>query len=130
MDAFQSDAVPTHLLRLEAVRLYLEHLEPDGLLMINVTNLNLNLEPVVDRLAQELGLAVAIVRDPGDGWIGLRSHWALLTRDPDILAEPHLAEKASLPDCVAGSAPLWTDDHAALFPLLRHRNTMGNTETP
>jgi hypothetical protein len=121
MDAFQSDAVPTHLLTLEAVRLYLDHLAPDGLLMVNVTNLNLNLEPVVDRLAQELGLAVAVVRDPGDGWIGLRSHWALLTRNPDILAEPHLAESASPPRGLAGASPLWTDDHAALFPLLRTR---------
>ncbi|HOX44301.1 MAG TPA: fused MFS/spermidine synthase [Myxococcota bacterium] len=121
LDAFQSDAIPTHLLDLEAFRLYLEHLAPDGLLLLHVTNLSLSLEPVVDRLAQELGLAVSVVRDAGDGWIGLRSHWALLTRDADILADPELAAKASLPESLGRPAPLWTDDQAALFPILRER---------
>jgi spermidine synthase len=121
LDAFQSDAIPTHLLDLESFRLYLDHLAPDGLLLLHVTNLNLALEPVVDRLAQELGLAVSIVRDEGDGWIGLRSHWALLTRDPDILADPEIAAKASLPETLGHPAPLWTDDQAALFPILRER---------
>ncbi len=121
LDAFQSDAIPTHLLSREAFRLYLEHLAPDGLLLLHVTNLSLRLEPVVDRLAQELGLAVAVVRDEGDGWIGLRSHWAFLSRDPDILAEPEIAARAGLPESLGRPAPLWTDDHTALFPLLRAR---------
>ena len=119
VDAFQSDAIPVHLLNLEAFRLYLTHLKDDGLLVVHVTNLNLSLEPVVDRIATELDLVVATVRDSGDGWVSLRSHWMLLTKDPMILADPAIAEKATLPKQLEGPAPLWTDDYSSILPILR-----------
>jgi hypothetical protein len=119
VDAFQSDAIPVHLLTREALAVYLEHLAPDGLLLLHVTNLNLNLEPVVDRLASEFDLVVAVVRDQGDGWIALRSHWMLLTREPMILAHPEIAARSALPAELPEPAPLWTDRHTSLLPLLR-----------
>ncbi len=119
VDAFQSDAIPVHLLDLQAFRLYLDHLTEDGLLVIHVTNLNLSLEPIVDRLASELDLVVVTVRDTGDGWVSLRSHWMLLTSEPSILAVPAIAKKASLPRTLDGPAPLWTDDYSSILPILR-----------
>jgi hypothetical protein len=47
MDAFSSDAVPVHLLTREAYQIYLRHLKPDGVLIFNITNRYLGLEPVV-----------------------------------------------------------------------------------
>ncbi len=119
VDAFQSDSIPIHLITKEAVELYFKHLKEDGLLLVHVTNLNLSLEPILDRLATELDLVISVVRDEGDGWVSLRSHWVFLTRDPTILAQPPIAEKADIPQQLEGKAPLWTDDHASILPIIR-----------
>src|SRR5262249_50960811 len=43
LDAFSSDAVPTHLLTVEAMRGYLSHLKPDGVLVLHLSNRHLEL---------------------------------------------------------------------------------------
>jgi len=57
LDAYSSDAVPTHLLSREAVQLYLDKLQPHGLLMFHITNRFMNLEPIVAGLARDACLA-------------------------------------------------------------------------
>jgi SAM-dependent methyltransferase len=56
IDAFSSDAIPVHLITREAVQVYLRHMKPDGIIAYHVTNRYLNLEPVVESIAHELGL--------------------------------------------------------------------------
>src|SRR5262249_34778991 len=51
-DAFSSDSVPVHLLTREALEIYLRKLGDHGVLVFNVTNRCLDLEPVLARLAQ------------------------------------------------------------------------------
>lgn len=43
LDAFSSDAVPAHLLTVEAVQMYLARLKPDGVLIMHLSNRNLDL---------------------------------------------------------------------------------------
>lgn len=43
LDAFSSDAVPAHLLTVEAVKMYLARLKPDGILVMHLSNRNLDL---------------------------------------------------------------------------------------
>ncbi len=57
IDAFSSDAVPAHLLTVEAVRGYLTKLKPDGVLILHLSNRNLDL----------MGPAQAVARQAG-GW--------------------------------------------------------------
>jgi SAM-dependent methyltransferase len=57
IDAFSSDAVPAHLLTVEAVRGYLTKLKPDGVLILHLSNRNLDL----------MGPAQAVSRAAG-GW--------------------------------------------------------------
>ena len=57
VDAFSSDAIPTHLVTLEALRAYLGAITPDGVVAFHISNRHLDLEPVIGRLASELGLA-------------------------------------------------------------------------
>ncbi|MGZ5054906.1 MAG: fused MFS/spermidine synthase [Methylobacter sp.] len=47
LDAFSSDAIPTHLLTREAFELYFKKLKNDGLLAIHITNRHLALEKVL-----------------------------------------------------------------------------------
>ncbi len=56
LDAFASDAIPIHLLTLEAVRLYFEKLSSDGMLVCNISNNYANLLPVFAKVANECGL--------------------------------------------------------------------------
>jgi spermidine synthase len=56
LDAFNSDAIPTHLLTTEAIRMYLEKLDEGGLLVFNISNRYLNLSPLMGALANDVGL--------------------------------------------------------------------------
>ncbi len=58
LDAFSGDSIPVHLLTREAMQDYWRHLKPDGVLIIHISNRNLTLEPIVNRLAIEYGLHV------------------------------------------------------------------------
>jgi SAM-dependent methyltransferase len=89
IDAFSSDAVPAHLLTVEAVRGNLAKLKPDGILILHLSNRNLDLmgpAQAVARAAGGWGLAQNFgpKNDPLGGWespedavIVARSHEAL-----------------------------------------------------
>lgn len=89
VDAFSSDAIPVHLLTLEAVEIYLSRLAPDGLLVIHVSNQYLDLEPVVAAAAEALGLEARIWRDilpdERDPTGRVPSTWVVLARDAAAL---------------------------------------------
>ena len=57
LDAFSSDAIPVHLLTKEAVAIYLDHLKPDGVIALHISNRHIALRPVLARLARDLALA-------------------------------------------------------------------------
>ena len=57
LDAFSSDSVPTHLLAREAVELYLDKLASHGVLAFHVSNRFFDFEPLLGRVADDLGLA-------------------------------------------------------------------------
>jgi hypothetical protein len=65
LDAFSSDAIPVHLLTVEAVGEYLQALQEDGLLVFHISNVFVDLEPVIANLAATLGLE-AFVQDDVD----------------------------------------------------------------
>ncbi len=65
VDAFSSDAIPMHLLTLEAVKMYLDKLAEGGIICLHISNRYLDLEPVAARIAKELGL-VALTQSDGD----------------------------------------------------------------
>ena len=56
LDAFSSDAIPVHLLTREALALYVQKLSLDGLLLMHISNVSLDLEPVVAALMEDAGL--------------------------------------------------------------------------
>ncbi len=54
MDAYSSDAIPTHLLTREAVQLYLSRVTDDGLVVLHISNRHFNLERVAHAIAEDL----------------------------------------------------------------------------
>jgi hypothetical protein len=119
LDAFSGDAIPVHLMTREAFGEYRRHLrKPSGVLAVHVTNLHLDLAPVVRTAAQELGLDVRVVVAPGDkANAAVTSIWMLLARHGET--GPSSAIGVSLPTLPDDQQVHWTDDASSLWPLLR-----------
>ena len=133
VDAFSSDAVPTHLLTREAMTLYLSRLSAQGVAMIHISNRNLALSDIVGRTARAAG-AVAIERvfnnpvtqNGPERWANLSSHAVLIARDTEALG-PLLATgqwRLMQPS----DRRVWTDDYTNILePLMtRLAETRGN----
>jgi SAM-dependent methyltransferase len=120
MDAFSSDSVPLHLLTREAYQLYLRHLKPDGVLIINISNRYLDLEPPVARAAAEMGWHALVVADDGEG----ETYYTAST----FIVLSHSAEffKHRFFDGYSHSVAMnrpefrsWTDDYSNIIQILK-----------
>ncbi len=128
LDAFSSDAMPVHLITREAVETYFRKLEPDGILMINLTSEYFDLLPVLDAIAADLRLRGLVWEDlvvtPRQRFEGKdTSRFAVLARDPGVL-EPLWSGGGwqSFPLVPGGHPPrrfLWTDDSSSVLSALR-----------
>lgn len=119
LDVFSSDSIPVHLLDAESFDLFLQHLRPDGILAVHISNRHLNLVPVVWTLADHSGLGRLVISDSGQGLDTFPSLWMLLARDPTLLETPGLLSHASRMDGYVSPVRLWTDDYSNLFQILK-----------
>jgi hypothetical protein len=123
LDAFSGDAVPTHLLTVEAYDTYLRRLATaevdgaDGALVVHVSNRYLDLSRVVRAAAEKVRLSHLEIQNGAvpDELVN-KSDWIILTRN-DALFE------ALLPYAVRSDAPpkpsvLWTDSRSSLFEIV------------
>jgi hypothetical protein len=120
LDAFSSDAIPTHLLTLEALSLYRSKLSAKGVLVLHLSNRYLDLEPVLGRLIQTTG-AAGLIRANTDHTAELES-----SGDPSIWAA--VASQSSYLGAlrndtnwrqlrVREGVALWTDDFSNIFSV-------------
>ncbi|NOZ01281.1 MAG: ferrichrome ABC transporter permease [Deltaproteobacteria bacterium] len=118
LDAFTSDAIPTHLLTIEAFRLYMGQLKnPGGLLAVHITNKSLDLRPVVFAAADALGLSAGVVESRGAGIVTRYSMWVIVGRSAQDLAS--LSGVMSRANDFKRLSRPWTDRYSNLFELLR-----------
>jgi len=120
VDAFSSDAIPTHLLTREAVELYFRHLEPDGVLAIHISNRYLDLTPVCARAAEHAGRDAIVLRDPA-GSLSDASDWVLITSNYELLSGPAFSDAHMFPAEADPSFEGWTDQYSSLWPVLHLR---------
>jgi hypothetical protein len=122
VDAFGSDAVPTHLLTREAIGLYLSKLAEHGVIAFHITNRYLSLEPVLAALASDAGLAAAArntLVDDNALAVGIApSRWVVLARDPADLAPLKAGGRWHEARGRPGAAS-WTDDFTNLLSVLK-----------
>lgn len=124
IDAFSSDAVPAHLLTVEAVRGYLTHLKPDGVLILHLSNRNLDLKGPAQAVARTAG-GSALLQEyrPTPGAQG--ATWespedaVIVGRSPAALAR-FKANPAWVPANPFKARP-WTDDYTNLAGALYRR---------
>ncbi len=127
IDAFSSDAIPLHLLTDEAFTVYLRALQPDGLLVIHISNRFIELEPVLAAAARHHGLSAEVRNDnPADRVLYTPSSWVVLARTPARLAQVKaLAPESPFDRLMPPARKAWTDDHASILPYVRWNNLMG-----
>lgn len=121
LDAFSSDAIPVHLLTLEAFDHYQRHLQPDGVIVVHVSNRYLDLHPVVYRIAEKIGFP-AITIDDNDtayedaGFYG--SDWIIMTRNQILLQQPLIRDVTKEAVEFPARIMYWTDERSDLLSIL------------
>ncbi|HSW50588.1 MAG TPA: fused MFS/spermidine synthase, partial [Bryobacteraceae bacterium] len=118
LDAFSSDAIPVHLLTLEAFRVYFRHLRPDGILAVHVSNSHLELEPVVQSVAEALGKHTLLIDTDDSMDLVYGATWVLVASDPEVLAKPAFKGGTGKIKVKPGFRP-WTDDYSNLWRILK-----------
>ncbi|MDZ4371518.1 MAG: fused MFS/spermidine synthase [Phenylobacterium sp.] len=121
IDAFSSDAVPAHLLTVEAVRGYLSKLKPDGVLILHLSNRNLDLMNPAQAVARAAG-GYAMAQNYRAGEVDPKGTWessedaVIVARNPQALAD--FAADKRWRDADPFKARPWTDDYTNLAGAL------------
>jgi len=121
VDAFSGDAIPVHLITLEALEVYKRHLAPGGIVAFHVSNRHLDLKPVVAQIAARAGMKTIWISNEEDTkkdvW---RSDWVLVTNNRAFLERQDIASATSK-FTIPRTLRLWTDDYNSLLPIFKFR---------
>lgn len=119
LDAFSGDAVPAHLLTVEAFQLYVAHLaDSDAVIAAHVSNLYLDLPRVVRGAAERLGWDAITVTAGGSGPRPFASDWVILAApDNSWIRSSAIMDALSLEP--EGQPEVWTDRYSSLFRIMR-----------
>jgi hypothetical protein len=122
LDAFTSDAIPTHLITREAVQLYLEKLKPGGILLLNISNKYVSLAPVLGAISRDLDLTgrwryytpTSKEADTGE----FPATWVVIGRTPAALG-PLAGDSRWEPLPNERRVPAWTDSYSSLLGVMK-----------
>ncbi|BAY59327.1 hypothetical protein NIES2135_62040 (plasmid) [Leptolyngbya boryana NIES-2135] len=124
LDAFSSDAVPMHLLTIEALKLFQSKLKPNGTIVYNITNGYVDLEEPLAQLASAAGLLGTMRQDRRDFGdrveVGSPSDWVVLTSNRNQVA---ILKQHQWRDLQRGEMAVWRDDFSNLYSALRRHKS-------
>jgi hypothetical protein len=127
LDAFSGDSIPMHLVTREALALYQRKLAPHGLLAFHISNLYLDLAPILGALARDAHLVCLIENDTAISQAEIDagkypSTWVVMARSADDLSvltwEP-AAPARWTPIPQRPNQRVWTDDYSNLLTAIR-----------
>jgi hypothetical protein len=123
VDAFSSDAIPVHLVTREALKLYWDKLDSDGVLAFHISNRYIDFAPLLSDLARDADLVCLVQNDllldaADKADEKTPSQWAIMARAQHDLGT--LAHDSRWHTVPARSRPLaWTDDFSNPLGLFR-----------
>jgi hypothetical protein len=120
LDAFNSDAVPVHLMTQEAIALYTSKLAKGGMLAFNISNRSLKLEPVLAALAKRNGATCLSLADEEQNPLTGKdpSEWLVMAQRS--AAFDSLAQNPRWRVVHEGNeARAWTDDFSNILSVIR-----------
>ena len=125
IDAFSGDSIPMHLITREAMALYVRHIKPDGVIVFQATNRFVDIAPVVERLAGELGLTAVLVSDqPETTYADKHEYWTSSTDQIIVTRNKAVLDAAPVRSAAQALEPrpdfrVWTDDFYNLLNVLK-----------
>lgn len=129
LDAFSGDSIPMHLVTREALEMYKRKLAPNGVLVFQISNLYLQMSPVLAALADDAHLVTMTADDTFVSQSEIAtgkfpSKWIVMARNEAVLED--LAARTSSPgrwvkvERKAGTR-VWTDDYSNLLSIIKWR---------
>jgi len=115
VDAFQSSAIPTHLLTEEAFNIYETKLNEGGMIIFHISNHFINFESLIATQAETIGFNGLIYRYSGNETGGDPSIWAVLVKDKTVFDAIQYSKWKSLSS--SRNISKWTDAHSNLLEL-------------
>lgn len=127
LDAFSSDNIPAHLLTIEAIRLYRQKLKPDGILIFNISNNYLDIEPILAVAAKELqvpGLANVTLggKIADTNLTYYPAHFFSFSDNKNYIS--YLKDQGWTPGVERGGVKLWTDKFSNILGVFENQSGM------
>jgi hypothetical protein len=124
VDAFSSDAIPTHMITKEAIALFMSKMAPDGVLIVHISNRYLDLGTIVSDAANDLGFAAMEGNRDGEATnpnadTGVRA--VIIAKTQARLDRYRGQAMWTMIGPSAKSQP-WTDDHTDILRALVRNN--------
>jgi len=117
LDAFSGDAIPVHLLTIEAFDTYWKHLNPQhGVIAIHISSNHVDLLPVLEGTAAHYS-AYTLFRNVDGELPFMPSTWVIMAPHPQDL-EVNGLMPSPRPEGTP-SPRVWTDDYSDVITLLR-----------
>ncbi|KKO44709.1 hypothetical protein WG68_14280 [Arsukibacterium ikkense] len=118
LDAFSSDSIPQHLLTIEAMQLYWQHLQSDGVLAVHVSNNYLDLTSLLRNQAASMGQQAYFIATQAAG-INPAAEWVLITSNQRFMQQPIIQQALSPWPTPLNSDVSWTDQRSNLLQVLK-----------
>jgi hypothetical protein len=123
IDAFSSDSIPTHLLTQEALDLYFQKLAPHGVILFHISNLYLDLGPVIGALASNAGaqtryLSYQPQETNSSWWRSMPANVMAVARPGDDL-DFLIGASGWVSPPVPPATALWTDQRSDILRTIR-----------
>ena len=122
VDAFSSDAIPVHLLTVQAMQVYLSRLAEHGVIVLHISNNMMEFSGIATRVAAELGL-VTLVRtelevSPDNPDLRSPSEVAVIARSTEDFGSLTRAGSGWRQMEPTRSARAWTDDYSTILTAI------------
>ena len=119
LDAFNSDAIPIHLMTQEAIALYTSKLAPEGMLAFHISNRSLKLDAVLADLAKRNGATCLSLADGEQNTLTGKdpSEWLVMAQHSP--AFDSLAQNPKWRVVEGNGSRAWTDDFSNILSVFR-----------
>ncbi len=120
LDAFNSDAIPVHLMTKEAIELYMSKLATGGMLAFHISNRSVKLDTVLAELAKQNGATILSLADGEHDPVRGKdpSEWAVMAQHSpaldNLVANPQWRVLRPQTETDA-----WTDDFSNILRVFR-----------
>ncbi len=122
IDAFSSDAIPVHMLTKEAVKLFLDKLKPEGVVLLHTSNRYLDLNSVLGAILKELpeGTAgISVMDQKATRGLGQSISTNAIFAKSEAALEPYRSTLEGVAALDDNGVRAWTDDYSDIWGAWR-----------